>query len=162
MTFRIVSGGASGIGKSYYLSMITNNTTSSLLIQPTIGVDYMTLKDNTTHLKIWDLSGKQEYAHLSRTYSKDADVVLLWYLNTESLMELRTTWLTMFKNKKFIICTISSCECEDVNLSKSHLCLGTVYMDKHDAKRQLIAIIKDKTNFIPPPTPPKRCGCTIM
>jgi GTPase SAR1 family protein len=161
MSVRIVSVGAPGIGKSYYLHTLTANYTSSLLIRPTVGVDFLTLRHNSMHVQIWDLSGRLEFQNLAKTYSKDVGVVLLWYKDAESLRELKETWMPLFKNKKRIICTTTSCMCHDARLTDSPLCLGTIYMDRHDARDQLIMIIKNKTDYIPPPISPKKCCCTM-
>ena len=81
-TFKIVLLGDSSTGKTSIIDRFVNNkfeekdNVPSLLIQPTIGIDFLgknvTHNSTTCRLQLWDTAGQERYRSLIPSYLKDA------------------------------------------------------------------------------------------
>lgn len=82
LTFKILSLGESGVGKTCFILRYIDGKFDSTHLS-TIGVDFkpktITYKSKTIKLKIWDTAGQERYRNLTQQYYKNADGILLMF-----------------------------------------------------------------------------------
>ena len=102
ITFRIITLGESGVGKTSIIKRYVYNNYSDDNIS-TIGVSFafkeIILKDNTKiKLKFVDTAGQERYRSLTKTYFKNTEAVLyVFSLDQEGSLEKIKEWTNLFK-----------------------------------------------------------------
>ena len=93
-TFKILTLGESGVGKTCILRRFVENKFSKNHLA-TIGIDFKTktiyLKGNEVKLKIWDTAGQERFRNITNQYYKGADGIILVYdlTNKESMLKIK-------------------------------------------------------------------------
>lgn len=102
LTFRIITLGESGVGKTSLLRRYIDNVFDSKSMA-TIGLSFtlkeVTLKNNEKiQLKLIDTGGQEKYKALAKSYFKNADAVLFVYSkdNQKSFDNIKE-WISLFK-----------------------------------------------------------------
>ena len=100
-TFKILTLGESGVGKTCILSRFVENKFSKNLLL-TIGIDFkiktINLKGNKIKLKIWDTSGQERFRNMTNQYYKGADgIVLVYDLTNRKTMEKIKDWMNQIQ-----------------------------------------------------------------
>lgn len=93
-TFKILTIGESGVGKTCLLLRFTEDTFVSNHLT-TLGVDFklktISMDNRNINLQIWDTAGQERFRTITKTYYKKSDGILLVYDVTDE---------TSFKNIK--------------------------------------------------------------
>ena len=100
-TFKILTLGESGVGKTCILRRFVENKFSKNHLA-TIGIDFKTktiyLKGNEVKLKIWDTAGQERFRNITNQYYKGADgIVLVYDLTNRETMEKIKDWMNQIQ-----------------------------------------------------------------
>jgi len=93
-TFKILTLGESGVGKTCILRRFVENKFSKNHLA-TIGIDFKTktisIKGYEVKLKIWDTAGQERFRNITNQYYKGADGIILVYdlTNKESMLKIK-------------------------------------------------------------------------
>lgn len=86
MTFKILTIGESGVGKTCILRRFVDKKFVKSHLA-TIGIDYkatnVSLGDKTVKIKIWDTAGQERFRNITQQYYKGADGIVLVFDVTE-------------------------------------------------------------------------------
>ena len=102
ITFKIITVGESGVGKTsifrrYVYSTFEENTLSTLGLQFSFK-DVILKNKQKIKLRLIDTAGEEKYKSLSKSYFKNADVVLFVFaLDKPDTFEQINTWINLFK-----------------------------------------------------------------
>lgn len=97
-TFKILTIGESGVGKTCILKRFVDNQfiTNHLA---TIGIDFKTkiinVKNQPVNLKIWDTAGQERFRNITNQYYKGADgIILVFDVTDYNSFEKINQWMT--------------------------------------------------------------------
>lgn len=105
-SFKIIITGDSFVGKSCLLGKLINDRFDIDYVR-TIGVDYMSKLVKYTigntrlniRMNLWDLSGRDSYKTIIRSYYKDCHGVILMYdINNKESFDNITSWINEIQN----------------------------------------------------------------
>ncbi|MBO7114762.1 MAG: GTP-binding protein [Bacteroidaceae bacterium] len=108
ITFRIITLGESGVGKTSIIKRYVYNNYSDDNIS-TIGVSFafkeIILKDNTKiKLKFVDTAGQERYRSLTKTYFKNTEAVLyVFSLDQEGSLEKIKEWTNLSGSRQLTV-----------------------------------------------------------
>ena len=100
-TFKILTLGESGVGKTCILRRFVENKFSKNHLA-TIGIDFKTktisIKGYEVKLKIWDTAGQERFRNITNQYYKGADGIVLVYdlTNKETMLKIKD-WMNQIQ-----------------------------------------------------------------
>ena len=97
MTFKILTIGESGVGKTCVLRRFVENKFLKNHLA-TIGIDFktktLTINDQEIKLKIWDTAGQERFRNITTQYYKGADgIVLVYDVTDDASYEKIRDWM---------------------------------------------------------------------
>ncbi len=126
VTFKILTIGESGVGKTCILRRFVENKFLKNHLA-TIGIDFKTktlnINDQEIKLKIWDTAGQERFRNITNQYYKGADgIVLVFDVTDEASFEKIKDWMDQIlsNTNKDEICLVllgNKCDVEAVKRS---------------------------------------------
>ena len=127
MTFKILTIGESGVGKTCVLRRFVENKFLKNHLA-TIGIDFKTktlnINNQEIKLKIWDTAGEERFRNITTQYYKGADgIVLVYDVTDEASYEKIRDWMDQIlsniqQDEIGIVLMGNKCDMEERNVSE--------------------------------------------